>query len=161
MFCHVDIWEHAKHHMADSYTFHSCSFCTVSEISFHKDCGLQEFSLSKNLSRRFESAFFVTGEDDCVAFPRFFSPWWKYQAFHFAHCPFDLHVCIVLVSFNADMSPYTSFTQCVCFNSFVSGLKVSGSDLLIHASLYHGPQLFCGEVCFSISCSCNANTVSS
>ena len=32
------------------------SFCTVFEIPFLKDCGLSEFSLSKNFSRRFASA---------------------------------------------------------------------------------------------------------
>ena len=50
-----------------------------------------------------------------------------------------------LLPFNADKFPFTSFDQNSCFNSLVSSL-VSGSDLLIHASLHHGLQLLIGRL---------------
>ena len=42
---------------------------------------------------------------------------------------------------NADIPSLHELLPNSCFNPFVSGLKMSGSDLLIHAPLYHGFQL--------------------
>ena len=45
-------------------------------------------------------------------------------------------IAFSLLPINADWCPFaSSFHWYSCFNSFVSGLKISGSDLLIHASL--------------------------
>ena len=50
-------------------------------------------------------------------------------------------IALSLLPFNADRFPFTSFHWYTCCISFVAGLKVSDSDLLIHASLCHGFQL--------------------
>ena len=52
-----------------------------------------------------------------------------------------LSFCFPLIAFKADSLPFSSLDQYSCFNSFVSGLKISCPDLLICVALFHGLQL--------------------
>ena len=47
-------------------------------------------------------------------------------------------IALSLLPFNAERF-HLAF-RCSCLDSFTSGLKISGSDLLIYTSLHHGLQ---------------------
>ena len=50
-------------------------------------------------------------------------------------------IAFSLLPFNVDRFPFAFvFHWCSCLNSLMSGLNISGSDLLIQTSLHHGPQ---------------------
>ena len=125
----------AKNHTKSSCMSHWRSLCTVIEISSQTDSGLWETVVSK----KFFLSLFVcgsgAGKDERVLIVAETTS----VSFCALPCCFP-RIAIPFLPFNAGRFPFTSFHQYSCFTSFASGLKDSGSDLLIHASPYHGLQ---------------------
>ena len=119
--------------VTDSYNRHQCSFCSLRYLFPDGPRPLGRLFLSKNVSHRFSAilvharmsalifhVILIVAETTCVSFC---APW----------------IAFSLLPFNADWCPF-AFRWCSCLDSFISGLKISGSDLLTVASNCHGLQ---------------------
>ena len=122
--------------MTGSFSSPEDNFCTVFGIPFQRDCDLWEISLSKNFSRRFVSG--ALEQERTIVFL------FLADRSRDGNCKYLLLNTVTAFSrflFSADILPSLSLTPYSCLISFVSGLTISCSDLLVSLSLYHGLQL--------------------
>ena len=113
--------------MTDSWTFHWCCLCTVFDMSFQKDYGLWELSLSTMFSPSLFVCGSGAGEDERVDFPRYI--------FFMGETTKRLLFCTVLM-------PSTDGTLLAPFQRWQVSLYYELSPVLLTRFFHIWPQSF-------------------